>query len=169
MIYKISFPDAVLQFRGNQGQLSLTADSPESALTKARAYFSQMRDERVQPAGESRWLIFFRASYDYKMGMIHEIDRAVRLLANARFYTSARLLDRYIIASMALVTGKPIWLIEHVRSLNEEVSSLRTSAIVAREVANLDRFIDWDICIANYVELNNKDGHRSRVVRMGRF
>lgn len=165
MIYRISFPDAVLQFRGNQGQLSISADSPEAALTVARAYFGQMRDERVQPNGDEGWLVTFRASYDYKPGLIREIDRAVRLLGSARFYASGRYLDRYIVASIGLATGKPVWLREHVPSLNEEVSSLRTSAIIAREVANLDRFIDWDICIANYVELNNKDGHRSRVVR----
>jgi hypothetical protein len=49
--------------------------------------------------------------------------------------------------------------------LVEELESLRKAAVVAREVAGILQFVDWDIAIGNYLELNSKAGHKSRVVR----
>ena len=43
--------------------------------------------------------------------------------------------------------------------------SLRKAAVVAREVFNVIGFIDYDIAIYNYLELNSKEGYQSRVVR----
>jgi hypothetical protein len=111
-------------------------------------------------------LITFRVALNYRLSLIHIIDRAVKLIRTPDAYGRARFIERYVIASLCQYTGRPAWL--NSEELPEEVRTLRKTAVVAREVASVMRFLDWDICIANFLELNSKPGHKSRVVRKPR-
>ncbi|MDZ4724096.1 MAG: hypothetical protein SGI97_09375 [candidate division Zixibacteria bacterium] len=165
MLYTITYPEAVLQFTGNAVKAFVDADSSVSAVAKVRESFRFMREETANLIGEGQYLVMFKVVHDYRQSLLRAIDKSVRLLCNQRFYNHARYLDRYIVAIIAFETGKPAWLGESVNDLTEEICALRTAAIVAREVASVDCFVDWDICIFNYIELNFKDGHKSRVMR----
>ncbi len=155
-----------MEFVNNRGRIFLEADSPAEALHLARDVFRHIREENVQALGGDQYLVTFRVSLNYRLSLIHVIDRAVRLIRSAEAYERARYIERYIIASACQQTGKPVWL--NSETLGDEISQLRKAAVVAREVASVMRFLDWDICIANYLELNSKPGHQSRVVRKPR-
>jgi len=94
---------------------------------------------------------------------VRAVKKAIKLLRTIEHYEDGRYLDRYIVASIFLETGKPLYLAD--KDIRCEVSEMRKAAVVSREVANITSFIDWDICIYNYLELNSKEGYQSRVVR----
>jgi hypothetical protein len=97
------------------------------------------------------------------MPLLKTVERASRLKRSQDSYKRGRYVDRYVVASICQQTGIPEWLA--ATDLKEEISDLRRAAVVAREVANVMGFVDWDIAIHNFLELNSKPGHRSRVVR----
>ncbi len=166
MRYKLRYPEALLVFEGNAGKALLEASTADLALLKARRLFPAMREERVEPLGQEQFGVIFKVRHDYKAQLLRAIDKTRRLVRSQRFYDHARYIDRYIIASIKRLTGQPDWLT--IENLNEEVRALRQAAVVARELSDISRFLDWDICIANYVDLNVKTGHKSRVVRTPR-
>ena len=163
MIYRFTYNEITLEFSCNRGRALLDATSPTTALATVRDLFRYTRDESVQKMGEGRYQVDFKVALDYRLPLLRSIDRTVRLLSAPELYQQARYIDRYVVASIARETGKPDWI--PVTGLKTEISELRKAAVVAREVANVTRFVDWDICVYNYIELNSKEGFRSRVVR----
>lgn len=163
MAYTFHNRDVVLEFSGNCGQATVLAASGGDALRRVQEIFGHMRDETVRPGLTGEYLVSFRVALNYRMQNFHTIERALRRARTPQAYASARYLERYIVASLAQVTKRPEFLTE--LDLPEEIESLRKAAIVAREVAGVLQFVDWDIVIANYLELNSKTGHKSRVVR----
>lgn len=167
MIYRITYPDVILQFNGNACQAFVdNADSPAVALAKTRAVFRYIRDESIDAVGKHQYLIYFRVVHDFRIPLTRHIERTLRTLNSKNVYESAPALDKYIVTMIARYTGKPFWLVQQVSDLRDEVTVLRNSAIAAREVESMARFVDWDICIHNYIELNLKvPAYRSRVIR----
>jgi hypothetical protein len=163
MIYTFRYQTAVLEFVKNRGRAFVTADDPQHALRLARELFSPIRDENVRCRKSREYVVEFHVGFGYRVALLKTVERALRLLRSQEQYDQGRFIDRYIAASVCRVTGKPAWLAE--RNLKEEVRALRKATVVAREVANVMRFVDWDIVIHNYIELNTRRGHRSRVVR----
>ncbi len=163
MKYKIDYNDAVLEFMENRGRAFLKAEDPVEALKKTREMFPLLREEAVRTLGMDQYLVTFKVDFPYRRGLMKEIQKAVRYLTSNRLYRGARLVDRYILAHIRKVTGKPRWL--RIDDIKEEIRALRRAAVVAREVPNIVDFIDWDICIYNYIELNSKEGHKSRIIR----
>ncbi len=163
MIYTFHFTGAELKFAGNNGRALITAPSAEAALARLRELFRPIRDPEVRPRGEHLFKIKFRVALGYRPALLRSVQRAVKLLRTAELYRRGRFIDRYAVASICRETGKPIWLAE--TNLVEEIRALRKAAVVAREVANVMRFVDWDIAIANHIEINSKPGHHSRVIR----
>jgi len=163
MIYKFSQKDIVLEFNRNRGRAILDATSANTALGIVRDLFRHTRDTSVQEIGDKKFQVDFKVSLDYRLPLLRSIDKTVRLLSGPALYQQARYIDRYVVASIARETGKPDWI--PTTDLKMEISDLRKAAVVAREVAGVARFVDWDICIHNYIELNSKEGFRSRVVR----
>ncbi|MBU0982968.1 MAG: hypothetical protein KKA42_03795 [candidate division Zixibacteria bacterium] len=163
MRYKVNYSDAILEFKKNHGRAFLEAADPQAALRATRDLFSHTRDERVETLGDNQYLVMFSISLDYRLPLLHAVEKAVKLLRSNDMYQLGRYLDRYIVATVCMETGKPEFLNEI--DVAAEVSSLRKAAVVAREVPNVMRFIDWDIAIYNYLELNSKQGFKSRVVR----
>jgi hypothetical protein len=163
MIYTFRHQNAVLEFVQNKGRAVLTANSPEDALRRTRELFSPIRDEAVRAGKGNQYVVDFRVGFGYRVALLRTVERALKALNTEALYDGARSIDRYIVASVCRVNGKPSWLAE--RNLKEEIRALRKGAVVAREVANVMRFVDWDIVIHNYIELNSRTGHRSRVVR----
>jgi len=164
MIYKLTYAEAVLEFVKNRGRAFVEAASAEQAVRRARDLFEPARDPEVEEAGEGQYLVTFKVALDYRPTLLRQIEKSLRLLRDFPLYRGARNLDRYIVASVFVETGVPDYL-SAVEDIREEISANRKAAVVAREVANVLRFVDWDICIHNYVELNFKEGHRSRVIR----
>ena len=133
------------------------------ALEKTRELFPQTRDEDVSFLGSDQYLVSFKVDFQYRRGLLKEVVKSVRYLSDEKLYREARYIDRYILAHVRSQTGRPKWL--QIDDVKKEIRSLRRAAVVAREIPNIVDFIDWDICIYNYIELNSKEGHRSRVVR----
>jgi hypothetical protein len=163
MIYKLNFSEAVVEFCKNHGRAILEATGPKEALTAARGLFQHTRDERIKSLGNGQYMITFKVSLDYRLPLVHSAEKAVKMLRNEDLYRDARYIDRYIVAIVFMETGSPEYLAE--TDIKDEISSLRKAAVVAREVPNVVSFIDYDIAIYNYLELNSKPGFRSRVVR----
>jgi hypothetical protein len=163
MIYKFSYNNAQLEFNRNRGRAVVTAGNPTVAVGLVRDMFKFIRDEAVTDLGGGRYQVDFKVTLDYRLPLLRSIERTVKLISGPKLYSHARYIDQYIVASIARETGKPDWI--PAESLKAEISALRKAAVVAREVPNLMRFVDWDICIFNYIELNSKDGYRSRVIR----
>ena len=163
MIYKVNFNEGVVEFCKNHGRAFLEATGPKEALQATRGLFEHTRDERIKSLGNGQFLVTFKVNLDYRLPLVHAAEKAVKLLRNEDQYRDARYIDRYIVATVFMETGSPEFLAE--TDIKDEISSLRKSAVVAREVNNVVAFIDYDIAIYNYLELNSKPGFRSRVVR----
>lgn len=163
MIYKFNYSDAILEFIENRGRAFLAAPDPAEALNKTRELFAHSRDEQVQTVSENQYLVHFKVVYNYRRGLFKDIERAIKSISTVDLYKNARYIDRYILAHLKRNLGLPEWL--NFENFKEEIRALRRAAVVAREVNNITDFIDWDICIYNYIELNSKEGHKSRVVR----
>lgn len=164
MIYKLNYAEAVLEFVKNRGRAFIEADSVAAAIEKTSDLFDFVRDPTVEEVGDHQYLVNFRVALDYRPALIRQIEKSLRLLRDMRLYLGARSIDRYIVACIFRETGVPGYLAD-IENLREEISSQRKAAVVAREVANIIRFVDWDICIQNYIEVNFKEGHHSRVIR----
>ena len=165
MVYKFNYTEAALEFVKNQGRAYLEAASPTAALNATRALFGHTREESVKSLGYGQYLVQFKVALDVRLSLVRQVEKAVRLLRDEQIYSLARYIDRYIAATVCFEVGKPGWLADSGIDLKEEISELRMSTVVAREVANVRDFVDWDIAIYNYLELNSKPGHRSRVIR----
>jgi len=163
MLYRFHHSDGVLEFAKNKGHVRLVASDPEAALKATRELFGHTRDEKIKSLGSNKYLVTFKVSFDYHLSMLRSVEKAIRLLRSEEFYSGGRYLDRYIVAVIFLETCKPEFLGD--RDIKEEISSLRKASVVAREVDNVISFVDWDICIYNYLELNDKEGYHSRVIR----
>ena len=163
MIYKINFSEGVVEFVKNRGRTFLEASGPKQAVAAARELFRHTRDEQVKSLGSDQYLVTFKVSLDYKMHLVRTTEKAVKLLRAPELYADGRYLDRYIVAIVYMETGEPEFLAD--TDIRSEISSLRKASVVAREVPNVVSFIDYDIAIYNYLELNSKKGYQSRVVR----
>jgi len=163
MLYKVNFNEGVVEFAKNRGRAFLEATDPAEAVRMAQLLFEHMRDPHVQSLGDNQFLVTFKVSLDYRLPLVKAVEKAVKILKSKSVYLQGRCIDRYCVANIFLETGKP----EFLAGINikEEISNLRRDAVVAREVPNVMTFIDYDICIHNYLELNIRDGFRSRVVR----
>ena len=162
-IYSFHYTGAVLKFAKNRGRALIASNGPVSALERLNELFSHTREASVRPRGEREFLVSFKVSLNYRLDLLKTVEKAIRMLRSPELYSRARYIDRYIVASICYYSEKPEWLTE--LNLKEERSVLRKAAVVAREVTNIMRFVDWDIVIHNYLELNSKPGHHSRVVR----
>ena len=163
MIYKVNYNDTVFEFVENQGRAFLQAEDPADALEKTREYFAHIREEKVSTLGADQYLVTFKIDFQYHRNTIKSIRKTVKYVTNLDLYREASHVDRYILAHIRKHTGKPDWL--EIDDFKREIRTLRKEAVVAREVSNVMDFIDWDICIYNFIELNSKEGHRSRVIR----
>lgn len=163
MAYTFHNRDIVLEFSGNCGTATVPASSEPEALRRVREIFGHTRDELVQPRQPGEYLVQFRVSYGYRLPLLHTVERVVKRVRTANAYLQAHYLDRYIVASLALSLGRTNSPASSCSA--EDLDSLRRAAVVAREVAGILQFVDWDIVIANYLELNSKTGHKSRVIR----
>ncbi len=163
MIYKINFSEGVVEFVKNRGRTFLEAAGPKQAVSAARELFGHTRDEQVESLGSSQYLVTFKVSFDYKLHMIRTVEKAVKLLRAPDLYADGRYVDRYMVATVYMETGHPEFLAD--TDIKSEISSLRKASVVSREVPNVVSFIDYDIAIYNYLELNSKVGYKSRVVR----
>jgi hypothetical protein len=163
MIYKFTSGGIRLEFSRNRGRALLSAAGQLAALAMVRDLFRFTREETITELGEGKFQIDFKVALDYRLPFVRTIERTMKIVSSAELYARARYIDQYIVAMIARETVKPDWL--PIGDLRAEISALRKAAVVAREVPNLMRFVDWDICIANYIELNSKEGYRSRVVR----
>lgn len=169
MVYRFSHNDTVLEFVKNQGRIYLPAADAKAALGAAHSLFNRTREEKVEALGEGQYLIQFKVALEYRLSLMRRVGRAVRNLRGREVYLSARLVDRYILAALCQETGQPEWLADGEIDLEREISDLQKAAVVAREVRNICDFVDWDIAIYNFLELNSKPGHHSRVVRKARI
>ena len=163
MIYTFKYRDAVIEFKGNRARAVIQAADPIQALTRVRELFPHLRDETVKARSAGEYVVRFKVSFNYRKSLLKTVERASRLKRSLDSYNRGRYLDRYVVASLCLLTGAPEWLA--AMNLKPEISDLRRAAVVAREVPNVMGFVDWDIAIHNFLELNSKPGHRSRVVR----
>ena len=163
MIYSFKYRDAVIELKGNRGRAVIQAADPIQAMTRARELFPHLRDETVRARPNGEYVVRFKVAFNYRMPLLKTVERASRLKRSQDSYKRGRYVDRYVVASICQLTGSPEWLA--ATDLKEEISDLRRAAVVAREVANVMGFVDWDIAIHNFLELNSKPGHRSRVVR----
>jgi|GEM_PF-888724 len=166
MIYKLNFNEGVVEFCRNRGRAFLEADDPKQAVAAARGLFEHTRDERVKSLGSGQFLITFKVSLDYRLPLVRSVEKAVKLLRTWEAYQEGRYVDRYAVATVFMETGVPEYLAD--LDIRAEISGLRKAAVVAREVPNIVAFIDYDIAIYNYLELNSKEGYHSRVVRKPR-
>lgn len=166
MIYKLNFNEGVIEFSQNNGRVFLEAAGPREALSAARGLFEHTRDERIKSLGNRQYLVTFKVSLDYRLPLVRSIEKALKLLRSPESYQDGRYIDRYAVATVYMETGHPDYLSD--LDIKAEISTLRKAAVVAREVNNVVAFIDYDIAIYNYLELNSKEGYRSRVVRKPR-
>jgi hypothetical protein len=163
MLYRVNYSEGVLEFVKNRCRAFLEAPDPACALRATRDLFDHVREENIQHLGGNQYLVSFKVALDYRMSLLRSAEKAIKLLRSKDNYNEGRFIDRYIVATMFLETGKP----DFLAGLNiiEEIGTLRKAAVVAREVHNVMTFVDWDICIYNYLELNTKEGFQSRVIR----
>lgn len=166
MIYKINFSEGVIEFIKNRGRTFLEADGPREAVAATRELFEHTRNERVKSLGSGQYLVTFKVKLDYKLHLVRTVEKAVKLLRAQELYDDGRYVDRYMVATVFMETGQPDYLAD--TDIKKEISSMRKAAVVAREVSNIVKFIDYDIAIYNYLELNSKEGFHSRVVRKAR-
>lgn len=164
MIYKLNYAEAVLEFVKNRGRAFIEADAAAAAIDKTRDLFEYVREPVAEEVGDRQFLVNFRVALDYRPALLRQIEKSLRLLRDMSLYQGARSIDRYIVACIFRETGVPGYLAD-LENLREEISAQRKASVVAREVANVLRFVDWDICIQNYIEINFKEGHRSKVIR----
>ena len=165
MIYRFSYTGAALEFVKNQGRAFIEADDSQSAIAAVRDLFDHIREESVEDLGEEQFLVEFKVSLDYRLPLLRQVEKAVKMLRDPEMYNLARYIDRYCVASVFSERGAPKWLIDKEPSIRKEISFLRKSSVIAREVPNVRDFVDWDIVIYNYLELNSKEGFKSRVIR----
>ena len=163
MIYKINFSEGVVEFVKNRGRTFLEASGPKQAVAAARELFQHTREEQVKSLGSDQYLVTFKVSLDYKLHLVRTVEKAVKLLRAPEIYADGRYVDRYIVATVCMETGEPEFMAD--TDIRSEISSLRKAAVVSREVPNVVSFIDYDIAIYNYLELNSKKGYQCRVVR----
>lgn len=163
MIYRVSLKDIAFEFSKNTGRAVVEAADPEEAVTLVRRAFEPIREWRVEPTGDNRLRVCFKVNADFHLSQLRRVVKAVRQVTSADAYRQAPYLDRYILATIKLETRRPKWL--KFPSPKEEVRAMRKAAVVAREINNTSHFLNWDICIYNYIELNDKEGHQSRVIR----
>jgi hypothetical protein len=163
MIYKVNYTNGVIEFVKNKGRAYVEADSPRDAIARTRELFEPTREEQAQSLGNGQFLVTFKVTLDYRMPLVRTVEKAIKRLRAKRQYDEGRYIDRYIMANLYKETAQPEYLEE--LDIREEISSLRKAAVVAREVPSVMSFIDIDIAIHNYVELNAKEGYQSRIVR----
>ena len=163
MIYKINFAEGVVEFAKNRGRTYLEAAGPKQAVAAARELFRHTREERIKSLGSGQYLVTFKVALDYKLKLVRSVEKAVKLLRAPDSYAEGRYIDRYVVATVFMETGEPDFLAD--TDIRAEISSLRKASVVSREVPNVVSFIDYDIAIYNYLELNSKEGFQSRVVR----
>lgn len=163
MIYKFTSGAVRLEFSRNRGRAYLAAAGRFAAVDMLRCAFRFTREENIVEQADGSYQIDFKVSLDYRLPLLRQIERTIKVVSSAELYAQARYVDQYIVATIARDTTLPPWMA--AIDLKKEIAGLRKSAVVAREVPNLMRFVDWDICIANFIELNSKEGYRSRVVR----
>ncbi len=164
MIYKFNYAEGVVEFVKNQGRALVEASDPRQAIDRLRDVFEQTRDEKAEAVNDQQYLVTFKVSLDYRQPLLREVEKSVRLMVDIESYRRRRFVDRYVVATIFRETGRPAWMAE-LEPIREEISALRKAAVVAREIPNIIHFVDWDIVIHNYIELNSREGHRSRVVR----
>lgn len=164
MIYRFNYTEGVLEFVKNRGRAYIDAESADEAIRRLKDLFKHVRDETAEPAEDGKYLVNFWVSLDYRRPLVRQVERSVRLIRDLELYKVARYVDRYIIAAIYREIGYPEWL-DAIGNIKKEMSNLRKAAVVAREVSNVLRFVDWDICIHNFIEMNTKEGHQSRVIR----
>ncbi len=164
MVYRIRVPGGLLVFSWNNGRLFVEARTADEALSRARELFEPMREVTLAQLSRDQFLIEFKVEHDYRPSLLKNIDRTVRTIVNFGFYKNARFIDRYSLACIRRLSGKPQWL--EIADIREEAHELRKAAIAAGEVVGIESFRDWDCCIANWVEMNLKEGHRSRSIRI---
>ena len=163
MIYKLNFNEGVIEFSQNKGRAFLEAAGPKEALATARGLFQHTRDERIKSLGSGQYLVTFKVSLDYRLPLVRSIEKVLKLLRTLDSYREGRYVDRYAVATVYMETGQPDYLAD--LDIKREISALRKAAVVAREVNNVVAFIDYDIAIYNYLELNSKEGYHSKVYR----
>ncbi|MCX6834296.1 MAG: hypothetical protein NTW07_04050 [candidate division Zixibacteria bacterium] len=163
MIYKLNFNEGVIEFSQNNGRAFLEAPGPREALSAARGLFEHTREERIKSLGNGQYLVTFKVSLDYRLPLVRNVEKALKLFRSLVSYQDGRYLDRYAVATVFMETGHPDYLSD--LDIKAEISALRKAAVVAREVNNVVAFIDYDIAIYNYLELNSKEGYHSKVMR----
>lgn len=163
MLYTFHHRDAVLEFAGNRGSVLILASSGADALERAQAVFGYMRDTTVSPRLSGEFLVQFKVRLNYRLPLLKSIESALKRLSSYELYSQARYLDRYIVALISQLTGEPKYLAS--LNLDEELGALRSNAVIAREVSTAMRFVDWDIAIYNFIELNTRTGHTTSVRR----
>jgi hypothetical protein len=163
MIYKLNFNEGVIEFSQNQGRAFLEATGPKEALSTARGLFEHTRHERIKSLGNGQYLVTFKVSLDYRLPLVRGVEKVLKLLRSREAYQEGRYVDRYAVATVYMETGQPDYLSD--LDIKKEISTLRKAAVVAREVNNVVAFIDYDIAIYNYLELNSKEGYHSKVYR----
>lgn len=164
MIYKFNYSEGVLEFVKNHGRALVDASDPQQAVRRLRELFEHTRNECAEPVGGDQFLVTFKVSLDFRIGLMREVEKSVRVARDLKAYSKCRYLDRYVVATIYRETGRPDWMTA-LDPIKDEISTLRKAAVVAREIPNVMHFLDWDIVIQNYIELNCREGHRSRVIR----
>lgn len=163
MLYKLNHNDGVIEFVKNLGQVTLDAPDEDAALKAAHDLFEFTRQEKVSQLPDGKFRISFMVSLDYQLKRVRQVEKAVKMLRTWELFYDGRYIDRYIVANVYRETGKP----EYLKGIDikREITLMRKAAVVSREVSDVIRFVEWDICIHNYIELNSKEGFKSRVVR----
>lgn len=166
MIYTFKYNDATLEFVGNKGKAIVKASDEANAIITARRLFAFMRDEVAsldENEQNGQYEVRFKVSLDYQQSILRRIDRVINMIRGHQDYSNARPLERYLIVSMKLHCGNPTWL--EVTDPIEEARKQRQDAVVSRDLRNISEFLDWDICLHNYIELNSRHRHRSHSIR----
>lgn len=163
MIYKVKYAEGVIRFFRNNGWTELSAGSEEEAEKKTRRMFGHIRNIKFEETGPGWYRIAFDVALDYNLALLRTIELALRVIKRRQDFDTARWLDRYIVVSIWGVTGQPNWY--SAGDLDEELNQLRMAAVSAREIGNPADFVDIDIAIFNHLELNSKEGFKSRVIR----
>ena len=163
MIYHIQYDNQTIEFTRNEGRCRIKASNSLEAVDRLRKLFPNFRNEVVAEESNGSYLIQFRVGLDYRLPILRSIEKSMKLLGTEARYDKGRYIDRYIVVHVFKETGQPVYLSR--RDIKEEISMLRQAAVVARELPNELNFVDYDICIYNYLELNSKQGYRSRVIR----
>lgn len=163
MVYKVKFREGLIRFFRNSGWTEVQADSGKEAEKKTRRMFGYVRNIKTKAVRSGLYRVDFDVSLDYNLSGLRAIELALRIIKRRQDYETARCLDRYIVLTICGATGQPQWL--PVADIDEESNLLRMAAVSAREIANPADFVDIDIAIFNHLELNSKEGFKSRVIR----